>query len=110
MIPPDDRFPNRKSRRAGKRGRISLVLNILLREAALGVLLWGGAAEQASLRALLYVIGLGGVVICTRHFGLTRPVVWRAVLAESVTLYAGSVCVANLLLAGFGLAPWWRGP
>ena len=92
------------------RNRVILTLDVLLREAVFGLLLWSGAAGKAGLRLPLYMLGLVTILTWTWHFGLTRPAAWRTVLAESGLLFFGSICIANLLLAGFGLAPWWYTP
>ena len=85
-----------------------MVVNVLAREAVLGLLLWCGNAGRSSVALVFYLTGLCAIVLWTWHFGLTRPASWITVLKESALVYFGAVCVSNLLLAGLGLAPWWQ--
>ncbi len=86
-----------------------MALNVLAREAVVGLLLWCGNAGQISITLVFYLLGLCATVSWTGQFGLTRPASWKTVLNESAILYLGAVCVSNLLLIGLGLAPWWQG-
>lgn len=108
-VPPADRFPARDSGPNRPVGWLRLALNVLAREAVLGMLLWCGNTGQISITLVFYLLGLCATVSWTGRFGLTRPASWKTVLKESAILYLGAVCVSNLLLVGLGLAPWWQG-
>jgi hypothetical protein len=108
-VPPANRFPARGSGPNRPFGWLRLALNVLAREAVLGLLLWCGNAGQISVTLVFYLLGLCATISWTGQFGLTRPASWRTILKESLTLYLGAVCVSNLLLVGLGLAPWWQG-
>lgn len=87
---------------------VRLALRVLLREAALGVLLWGGAAADASARTAWFLLLLCAAVGWTRYRGMLRPKSWPMAVREGGLLYAGSLCVCTLLLVTAGAAPWWR--
>lgn len=46
IVPPGDRVPGRRPRRTEVRNRVILTLDVLLREAVFGLLLWSGAAGR----------------------------------------------------------------
>ena len=97
----------RQSQPNGFAGRTRLIAGVLLREAIIGLLLWTGAAEVAKVRLALHLAALSATFLWTRRFGFMRPMIWKVTLMESTLLYLGGICFSNLMLAGFGLAPWW---
>lgn len=107
MIPPTGRFP--APRGPGKSDRVSpTILGVLGREGVVGVLLWCGAAPDITIRLAVTLIGLCGMILWTRWFGLLRPNSWVKACSEGLLLTIGAICMCNLLLLGLGLAPWWR--
>ena len=107
MIPPLGRFP--APRGPGKSDRVSpTMLGVLGREGVLGVLLWCGAAPDITIRIAVTLIGLCGMILWTRWFGLLRPNGWAKACWEGLLLYIGAVGIGNLLQLGVGTAPWWR--
>ncbi len=107
MIPPAQRFP--APRGPGKSdGSLPTALSVVLREGVAGVLLWSSAAPDNRIRLAVALTGLCGLILWTRWFGLLRPNSWAKACWEGLLLYFGAICLCNLLLLGFGLAPWWR--
>lgn len=106
MLPPGGNFPIRQSERNRLAGRTRLIADVLLRGAAVGLILWTGAAQVAKVRLASRLAAISVTFLWTRRFGLMRPMIWKATLMESMLLYLGGVCFSNLMLAGFGSAPW----
>ena len=107
MIPPAQRFP--APRGPGKSdGSLPTALSVVLREGVAGVLLWSSAVPDNRIRLAVALTGLCGLILWTRWFGLLRPNSWAKACWEGLLLYIGAICLCNLLLLGFGLAPWWR--
>ena len=107
MIPPTGRFP--APRGPGKSDPVlPTVLGVLGREGVVGGLLWSGAAPDLTIRLTVTLIGLCGLILWTRWFGLLRPNCWAKARWEGLLLYIGAVGIGHLLQLGFGTAPWWR--
>lgn len=97
-------LPQRPERRGGW-STLVVTLDILAREVTVGVALWacrGGGA--AGIIGGVAVFGL--VLLLTRRFGVMRPVGWPQAVNESVLLFAGALCLMNILVALVGLPPW----
>lgn len=107
MIPPTERFP--APRGPGNSDGVPLtILGVLGRQGVLGVLLWCGAASDITTRTAVTLIGFCATILWTRWFGLLHPNCWAKAGWEGLLLYIGAVGIGNLLLIGFGVAPWWR--
>ena len=106
MIPSAGRFPPPRPEPDGSSATHRLAFNVLLREAVIGVLLWAVAVADAGTRLAVTLACLCALVPWTRRFGMLRPKGWMTALPEAVLLWFGAVCACNLLLFGFGRAPW----
>ena len=106
MIPPAGRFPPPRPDPDDPSATQRLALNVFLREAVIGVLLWTVAVADTGTRLAVTLAGLCVLVPWTCRFGILRPRGWMRALQEAVLLYLGAICVCNLLLFGFGRAPW----
>ena len=106
MLPPGGKFPVGQPQPNGFAGRTRLIAGVLLREAAVGLILWAGAAEMVKVRLAFHLIAISVTFLWTRRFGSMRPITWKVTLMESMLLYVGGICFSNLMRAGFGLAPW----
>jgi hypothetical protein len=107
MVPPGGGFPIRQPQPNGFAGKTRLIADVLLREAAVGLILCTGAAQEAKMRLAFHLAAMSVTFLWTRRFGLMRPMIPKVALMESMLLYLGGVCFSNLMRAGFGLAPWW---
>jgi hypothetical protein len=106
MIPRASRFPPPRPEPDGSSATLRLALNVFLRETVIGVLLWAVAVADTGTRLAVMLACLCALVPLTRRFGILRPRGWMRALQEAVLLYFGAICVCNLLLLGFGRAPW----
>lgn len=107
MVPPGGSFPMRQPQPSGFTGSARLIAGVLLREAAVGLVLWSGAAQVARVRLAFHLAAISVTFLWTRRFGLVRPMILKVTYMESMLLYLGGICFSNLMLAGFGMAPWW---
>lgn len=105
MIPPGGRIPRKPE---GRLTHWRMAIEVLVREAGFGVLLWSGATGVAGTRVVTSVLGLCAIIAATRRFPLLRPQTWKMAVWEGALLFFGAVCVSNLLTMAFGVAPWWR--
>ena len=97
----------RQPQPSGFAGSARLIAGVLLREAAVGLILWSGAAQVVRVRLAFHLAAISVAFLWTRRFGLMRPMIPKATLIESMLLYLGGICFSNLMIAGFGLPPWW---
>ncbi len=108
MIPGNGHVPSPPRKPAEPGETLRLAMQVLLREAALGCLLWGGAAADGATWLVWFLLNLCAILLWTRHLGLLRPRSWAMAFGEGGLLYVGALCFCSLLLALFGAAPWWR--
>jgi hypothetical protein len=108
MVPPD-RHP-RRGEWSSRRAVLGFAAQVLVREAVIGAVLYACAGASRIGNFGMGLLALGMVVLWTYWFGLLRPRSWTMAAAEGLLLYAGSVCIGNILLITLGPLQWASGP
>lgn len=102
-VPPRPR-PEATATRVQDRPGLALLAAVLAREAVVGLVLWAGRSWGQQDSAVLTAAVFGLVVAGTRWFGLAQRPGWGLTLRESLLVFAGGICMANLVtfIAGRG--------
>ena len=100
-MPPRPR-PGAGASRTQDRPGLALLADVLAREAVVGLVLWAGRGWGQRDSAALAAAVLGLVVAGTRWFGLAQRPGWGPALREGVLVFAGGVCMANLIAFAAG--------
>ena len=88
--------------RTQDRPGLALLADVLAREAVVGLVLWAGRGWDQQDSAALTAAVFGLVVTGTRWFGLAQRPGWGPTLREALLVFAGGVCMANLIAFAAG--------
>ena len=95
--------PPRRDHGGGRRAGLALAFRILLREAAVGVLLFATLGQDARTDAISCAVVGAGLVVLTRRPGLLGRRVAMGVATEILVILCGALVFRNLLILLPGL-------
>ena len=85
-------------------------MDAIARELVIGMMLWACRSVDYRIGAPLIVAVLCLSVVASRLFGLLQPPRWASAMKEGALVFFGALCVSNIFLILFGLAPWFGTP